>query len=123
MFADPYVVTINSVAKNLVRINQDKYSSEYLLREALGEYRVSIRNSTRFDKRLGVTLDRHNIELVHTIFPVAPATTGFTRKVYLVIENQQGDTLTDPVLEAIGLLTKLNASSGADLTKMINFES
>lgn len=123
MFADPYVVTINSVAKNLVRINQDKYSSEYLLREALGEYRISFRNSTRFDKRLGVNLDRHNVELIHTIYPVAPAVTGFTRKTYLVIENQQGDTLTDPVLEAIGLLTKLIASSGADLTKMINFES
>jgi hypothetical protein len=123
MFADPAVVTINAVAKNLVKINQDQYSSEYMLREALGEYRLTIRNSTRKDKSLGVNIDRHTIELKHTIYPVAPAVTGFTRKVYTVVENQQGDTLADPVNEALGLLAFLSASSGANTTKMLNFES
>lgn len=122
-FADPAVVTINSVAKNLVRINQDGYSSEYLLREALGEYRLKIRNSSFFSKSLGVQIDRHNVELTHTIFPVAPATLSTTRKCYVVVENQVGDTLTDPVLEAIGILTYLTAGSGANITKMMNSES
>jgi hypothetical protein len=51
MFADPSVVTINAVAKNLVRINQDKYSSEYLLRSSTEEFRLNIRNSSYADKK------------------------------------------------------------------------
>lgn len=122
-FADPAVVTINAVAKNLVRINQDKYSSEYLLRTATNEYRLNIRNTSYLDKSRGVTIDRHNVELVETVFPVAPSTTSIRRKCYVVIENQQGDTLTDPVNVSLGILTFLTASSGANVTKMMNLES
>lgn len=123
MFADPAVVTISGTGKSLVKINQDKYSSEYMLRESLGEYRLSIRNSTRRDSKLGVDLDRHNIELVHTIYPVAPSTIGITRKCYVVVENQKGDTLADPAAELVGLLTYLTANSAANATRMLNFES
>jgi hypothetical protein len=120
MFADPSVVTINAVAKNLVRINQDKYSSEYLLRTATNEYRLAVRNSSYVDKKRGVTVDRHNIELIETVFPVAPATLSFIRKAYCVIENQRGDTLVDPRNVAQGLLTFL---TNANIDKMMNFES
>lgn len=123
MFADPAVVTINAVAKNLVRINQDGYSSEYLLRSATDEIRLNIRNSKRTDKKTGLSFDRHNAEIVQTVFPVLPATTGFTRKCYVVIENQVGDTLTDPTYLAAGLLAFLTASSNANITKMLNSES
>lgn len=121
--ADPAVVTINSVAKSLNRINQDGYSSEYLLRSATNEYRLNVRNTSRTDRQRGVTIDRHNVELVETVFPVAPSTTSIVRKVYVVIENQQGDTLTDPVNVTLGLLAFLSASSGANVTKMMNQES
>lgn len=123
MFADPAVVTINAVAKNLVRINQDKYSSEYLLRSATEEYRLFIRNSSRNDSRTGKVIDRHNAELIHTVFPVAPATMATVRKAYVVIENEQGDTLADPTYVAAGLLAFLTASSNANITKMLNSES
>jgi len=122
-FADPTVVTINAIGKSLVRINQDGYSSEYRLREALGEYTLNVRNSSRTDSKTGVKTDRHNVELIHVVYPVAPSTTQITRKVYVVIENQAGDTLVDPVNEALGLLTFLTASSGAAITKMLNSES
>nr|UJQ85267.1 MAG: hypothetical protein 2 [Leviviridae sp.] len=123
MFADPAVITINGVAKSLTRINQDGYSSEYVLRNALDEYRLFIRNKPRIDKKRGVSLDRHEVDLIHTIFPVAPATTSTIRKVYAVVENQQGDTLTDPVLTAAGLFGYLTATSNANLTKLMNSES
>lgn len=124
MLADPTALVINGVTKNLVKINQDGYSSEYVLREALGEYRFKVRNQkARFDKRINAWTERHNVELVHTIFPVAPATTGFTRKVYFVLENQQGDTLVDPMYEAAALCVWLTASSSANITKMLNSES
>jgi hypothetical protein len=120
MFADPAVVTINAVAKNLVRINQDKYSSEYLLRSATEEHRMNIRNSSYTDKKRGVVIDRHNVELIHTTFPVAPATLSTVRKVYTVIENQRGDTLTDPRNVALGLFAYLTS---AKIDQLMNFES
>jgi hypothetical protein len=120
MFADPAVVTINAVAKNLVRINQDKYSSEYLLRTATEEFRLSLRNTSYTDKKRNVVIDRHNAELIHTVFPVAPATTSIVRKVYAVVENQQGDTLVDPRNTALGLFAYLNS---ANIDKLMNFES
>lgn len=120
MFADPAVITINGVAKSLTRINQDGYSSEYVLRNALDEYRLFIRNKGRIDKKRGVSIDRHEVDLVHTIFPVAPATSSTVRKVYAVVENQQGDTLTDPRNVALGLFALLNS---ANIDKLMNFES
>jgi hypothetical protein len=120
MFADPAVVTVNAVAKNLVRINQDKYSSEYMLRTSTEEYRLNIRNTSYTDKKRGVSLDRHNVELIHTVFPVAPATLSTVRKVYTVIENQKGDTLTDPRYVALALYAFLTS---AQIDKLLNFES
>lgn len=120
MFADPAVVTVNAVAKNLVRINQDKYSSEYMLRSSTDEFRMLVRNSTYMDKKRGVAIDRHNVELVHTVFPIAPATMSSIRKTYVVIENQQGDTLTDPNFVARALFDYLTASK---ITQLFNFES
>jgi hypothetical protein len=67
-----------------------------------------------------VTIDRHNVELIHTVFPVAPATTSIVRKVYAVVENQQGDTLVDPRNTALGLFAYLNS---ANIDKLMNFES
>jgi hypothetical protein len=120
MFADPAVVTINAVAKNLVRINQDAYSSEYLLRSATEEFRLNIRNTSYTDKGRGVAIDRHNVELIHTVFPVAPATLSTKRKVYAVIENQQGDTLVDPRNVSLGLFAFLTS---ANIDKLMNSES
>lgn len=122
-FADPAVITINGVAKNLVRIRADGYSSEYLLRSSTDEHRLNIRNTTYLDKKRGVSIDRHNAELIQTTFPVAPATLSTIRKVYVVIENQRGDTLTDPTNVAVGILSFLTASSAANVTKMMNLES
>jgi hypothetical protein len=123
MFADPTTVTIDGSGKALVRINQDGYSSEYLLRSTDDEYRLRIRNTSYLDRKRNVQIDRHNVELTHTIFPVAPATLSCVRKCYIVLENQQGDTLSDPVKEAAGLFAWLTASTNANLTKLVNFES
>lgn len=120
MFADPSVVTIDSVAKNLVRINQDQYSSEYMLRSSTDEFKLIIRNTSYYNKRTASPTDRHNFELTQTIFPVAPATTSVVRKVYVVIENQRGDDLAANTDVAVGLLAFL---SEANITKAMNFES
>jgi hypothetical protein len=123
MFADPQTLTVNSVAKALVRINQDQYSSEYLLRSTTNEFRLKIRNSSYLEKARKVMIDRHNVEFTETVFPVAPATLSTVRKTYIVMENQQGDTLADPTYDAAALFAWLTASTNANITKLMNFES
>jgi hypothetical protein len=120
MFPDPTTVTVNAVAKALNKINQDGYSSEYLLRTNLDEFRLTIRNQTRYDKSRAVSVDRHTVQLTHTVFPVAPSTLSTIRKVYTVIENQQGDTLVDSQYVASALYAYLTS---ANITKVLNFES
>jgi hypothetical protein len=121
MFSDPLTVTINAVAKNLIRINQDGYSSEYLLKEATGEYRLKLRNSSYTDKtRGGKKVDRHNVELTYTIYPVSPAVYPTIRKNYHVFEMDVGD---DSALEA-KLVAGLSAfMTEANAVKLLNFES
>lgn len=121
-FADPAVVTINAVAKNIVRINQDGFGSTYRLRSALDDYTMIVKNTSYKDKKSGQMIDRHSVDLVHTVFATSTVP-AIRRHVYTVIENQQGDTLTDPRDVAAGLLTFLTASSGANITKLMNFES
>lgn len=120
--ADPAVVTIDSVAKNLVRINQDGFGSTYRLRSATDDYTMLVKNSSYTDKKTGKVMDRHSVDLTHTIF-AAGDNPSYKRHCYVVIENQQGDTLADPVKFASGLLTFLTASTNANITKLLNFES
>jgi hypothetical protein len=121
MFADPLNITVNAVVKPLIRINQDGYSSEYLLKEADGEFALRIRNSSFLDKtRGGKKVDRHNVELIHTLYPVAPAIYPIIRKSYIVFQFDNGDLLATMAKEIAALsafVTEANA------TKMLNFES
>jgi hypothetical protein len=121
MFADTITITINSVAKVLTRVNQDGYSSEYLLRGASDEFRLKIRNSEYVDtKRGGKTIDRHNVEFTQTVFPVAPATVSTVRKSYAVFENERVDGLTEPLNFDLGFVAFF---TNANITKLINWES
>jgi len=120
MFADTITVTINSVAKVLNRINQDGYSSEYFLRSSTDDFRLRLRNSTYNDKTRGVKVDRHNIELIHTIYPVAPATLSTIRKHYSVLENDSTDTIADVSKFAAGVCA---FQTEANYLKMLNWES
>lgn len=121
MFTDTLTITVNAVAKQLVRINQDGYSSEYLLRETTGEYRLKLRNTNYVDKaRGGKKVDRHNVDFTQLVYPVAPATQPTIRKVYFVFENDQGDLTADAVNHAVG---GLSFGTNANLTKLANYES
>ena len=121
MFTDTLTITINAVAKVLNRINQDGYSSEYFLREADGEFRLRLRNSSYVDKaRGGKKVNRHNVELVHSLYPVAPAIYPTIRKDYAVIEDDTGDVIATAAKTAAGTFAFLTE---ANVTKLLNFES
>jgi hypothetical protein len=68
-------------------------------------------------------MDQHNVEFIHTVFAVAPATLSTVRRCFATFLNQEGDTLSDPLNDALGFLNWLTASSGAVIGKLQNKES
>lgn len=120
MFTDTLTITINAIGKVLTRVNQDGYSSEYLLRETTGEYRLKLRNTSYNDKVRGVQVDRHNIEFTYTIYPVAPATLSTVRKFYSILENDKTDLVVDSAKFGAGIVA---FHTEANFTKLLNWES
>lgn len=86
--ANPLVITYNAVAKNLPRINQDNYGSEYYLEEATQSFRVKIRHSKDSVPKGSVPIDRHNVELVHTVYGV-PGDADSVRSCSVTIRNDK----------------------------------
>lgn len=114
-------VTIDSVAHVLNRIADDGYTSEYLLRDTLDEFRMKIRHSSYSDsKRGGRVVDRHNIELVQTVYAVSPETIDVVRKAYIVVENDHNDGLTDPLNFDDGFVAFLTSANMTDLINWVN---
>lgn len=96
--------------KVLIKINQDQYSSEYLLRETLGEYRAKIRHNTVGpNSSHDYEADKHNFEVVHTIF-AAGDVPQYERKFYFVIETKPGDVATN-LADAVADLMILTANA------------
>jgi hypothetical protein len=106
--------------KVLIKISEQNYSSEYLLRATLDEYRARIRHT-----KVGPTTqrpyeaDRHNFEIVHTIFKAGDVE-QYERKFYFVIETKPGDTAT-ALSDAVADLMIL--SSNAFLVSLNGWES
>jgi len=119
-FAPTVAITINAIAKVLNFINQDGYASEYYLKTATEDFRLKLRNSSYNDKTRGVKVDRHNIELVHTIYPVAPATLSTIRKYYSILENDFSDSAVDVSKFAAGVSA---FQTEANFLKLLNWES
>jgi hypothetical protein len=117
MFAN----TIALAGEDLVRINQDNYSSEYLFVDTDKELRLSFRHSKYVDKKRGVTVNRHNVEFLVTIFNADPAIAPKVRKNYAVIENDNGDIPSEIVTYADALTTFL--TTDALLTSLVGWES
>lgn len=120
MIGDTITVTINAVAKTLVKINQDKYSSEYRLREADGMFTLNIRHSSYSSKDgRAALIDRHNVELIHTRY-ATPTDPAKVTKTYTVFEQDRVDTTANPAQEVVGFAALFNASF---VGKLQNYES
>jgi hypothetical protein len=93
-FANPLVISVNSVNKTLIKINQDNYGSEYYLRESTGEYRAKIRHSRESAIVGSGQVHRSNFDLTYTIFSTTPGVPDNVRQVYLVLRNGVADDAT-----------------------------
>lgn len=93
-FANPLVISVNSVNKTLAKINQDNYGSEYYLRESTGEYRVKIRHSYESAVVGSGRVHRSNFDLTYTIFSTTAGVPDNVRQVYCVLRNGNADDAT-----------------------------
>jgi len=120
-FSDPLALTLDGVAKNLVRIDSGKYSSEYALVEATQEFRAFIRTQPklRTDKVTGRAVVRHNISVRWTVF-ATPTTPEQIRQTSASIDHYFGDDVTkfDDTAIAVGSLL-----TAANVAKLNNGES
>lgn len=118
--ANPLVITVNAVAKQLPRITQDSYSSEYFLKEATQEFRVKIRHSTEAPQKDGSKFERHNVELTQTIYAVAPNTVDEVIQVYAVIRNKKTTTSANVAKLGDALSLFLDNTHYQDLAGWLN---
>jgi hypothetical protein len=106
--------------KILTKIKEQDYSSEYLLRASLDEYRARIRHTkSAANTARPYEADRHNFEVMQKIF-AAGEVPEFERKFYFVIETKPGDTAT-ALADAVADLMIL--STNAFLVSLNGWES
>jgi hypothetical protein len=103
----------------VTRINQDGYGSEYLFRDATSETRLRIRHSRVSATPTAVARDRHNVEIVQTIFADGDEP-EFIRKAYVVYEHKPGDTDIDVWKYICAFCTE---SSFAKMANLMAWES
>lgn len=120
MFGNTFTFTDGSDSRTLVKINQDGYASEYLLKSSTFEYRARIRHTRSTPRDSSLPRDRHNVEIVKTVFGATSADPNVVTKVYFVTEQDINDTSTSV---AVGLFTWATASSAAALASLTAWES
>lgn len=91
MLGNTLVLPIGAGTVTMVKINQDGYSSEYLFRDTTSQYRARIRHTKTAAKNGRPSYDRHNFEVVQTIF-AAGEVAEYERKFYFVSEQLPSDT-------------------------------
>jgi hypothetical protein len=103
----------------MTKINQDGYSSEYLFRDATSQHRARIRHTKTAAKADRPSYDRHNFEVVQTVF-AAGEVAEYERKFYFVIEHLPSDTSVEI---ADGTADLCIATANAFLASLLGWES
>lgn len=118
MLADPQVLTVNAVAKNLPRINQDNNAARYRLRTSTDEFVFEIKHS---DGKIagGAFGEGHVAKITYTVFATG-STPQYTLTSWAVIQNPDGMDLTTVKNYVLGLVGWL---TGANIDKLLAGES
>lgn len=103
----------------VTRINQDSYGSEYRYQATSNHVTMKIRHSKVKATSTAVARDRHNVEIVKTIY-ATESTPEQIVKSYIVLENPAGYTDQD---FAKWLVNFISASTFAIVAPLLNWES
>jgi hypothetical protein len=118
-FPDTFTVTVNAVAKVLVKIpSGNPLETTYRLRGTVDQYDMVIRHKSFTDKTRGL-VNRHSVELVHTVYAVSPSTIPTIRKTYTVFEETPADVVADVQKFDEAFVAALTAGN---ITKLLNYE-
>lgn len=107
-------IDVNSVNKVLVKINQTNFGSTYYLREADQDWTLNVRHSQEGLLADGSRFDRHNVELINTVF-ATDTDPAQVRVAYAVFRNKRNDDYTDVGYVDVALSSLLDATSIDDL--------
>lgn len=111
--ATTITIKINAVDKILKRINQDNFTTRYYLHEATQEFTVNIRHSKESPQKNGTLFDRHNVEIIQTVF-ATDTSPEINRSVYVVIRNSKSDDYTAVGYVPTALADLLKVSGNVD---------
>lgn len=117
MFADTLTLALSTGNVIVTKINQDAFGSVFRYNDATHEMRLTIRHSKA--SKNGVPYDRHNLELVETIY-AAGDVAEYTRTFYFVIQQLPSDV---GFVNADGIADLMIVTANAHLTKLMNWES
>lgn len=118
--ANPLVITYNAVAKNLPRINQDNYGSEYFLNDGTLTFRVKIRHTLETKDKAGFTHDRHNVEMTVTKLATSTVPESFVQYYTVVRDNPSQSALVDYGYAASAFLGLTTTGMFNDLYGWVN---
>lgn len=119
MLGNTLTLTISSVDFVLTKIREQDYSSEYLFRDSTHQLTARVRHSRTKATATRESYDRHNFEVVETIF-ASGTDSEYQRKFYFVQEQLASDT---DVETANAVCDWAIASSNAALVSMLGWES
>lgn len=117
------IVINDGTSRTLVKINSaDPYSSEYYLRDPAGlfMYRLKIRHSTTKATPSKPAYDRHNVEVVKTVFAVSGVSPEVITKFYFVMEQEANNS---NVALADSIADLMIASSNSFLLDLLQYQS
>lgn len=121
MLADPIPVTYNAVAKNLVRVNQDSFGSEYYLDDSTNLMRFTLKVNHTIPKKVG-GVESHVMKLtIEHLNAVNPTIVDRTTNQWLVFRTDGGSQ--DFTTSKRALAALLTATTVANTDKMLGRES
>lgn len=119
MIGDTISLTIDSVAKVLVKIREDGYAAEYRLKETTQQFDLKIRHQDESPKAGFAQMERHNAELRQTVFGVSGAPNVVRYYSFTLRQAKSDDSIASRKL-ALGLVAWQTAGN---LDKVLGWES
>lgn len=103
-------ITIGETPKTLVRIDNPKFGAQYYLRESTEEFTLNVRHSQESPQKNGIQFDRHNVELIRTVF-ATDTKPAVTHTSYIVIRNSRDDDYEDVEDDFLALTALTNSAA------------